>query len=53
MVMQVKIVGENDNLGAWAVDDGIRMQWTEGHDWVAELDLSPDLNTFKVCLSAL
>lgn len=47
--LQVKIVGDNDSLGAWAVDEGVRMQWTEGHDWVAELNLSPDLNTFKVC----
>ncbi len=46
--LQVKVVGYNSYLGAWAVDKGVRMQWTEGHDWVAEVDLSPDLNTFKV-----
>eukprot|EP00891_Asterochloris_glomerata_P005471 jgi/Astpho2/5471/Aster-07811 len=47
---EVKIVGDNDSLGAWAVDEGVRMQWTEGHDWVAELNLSPDLNTFKMVI---
>ena len=46
---QVKIVGEDDYLGAWAVDGGIGMQWRDGHDWVAEVDLSPDMNAFKVC----
>ena len=24
------------------------MQWREGDDWVAEVDLSPDMNAFKV-----
>ncbi len=46
---QVKIVGEDDYLGAWAVNGGIGMQWREGHDWVAEVDLSPNMNAFKVC----
>ncbi|GAM20869.1 hypothetical protein SAMD00019534_040440 [Acytostelium subglobosum LB1] len=32
----LKITGSVPGLGYWSVDNGIRMQWTEGDWWIAE-----------------
>lgn len=42
---EVVLVGSHERLGAWSVDAGARMAWSEGHTWSTsvELPLGADL----------
>jgi len=44
----VKAVGESDVFGSWDSDKAPELQWQEGHDWLAKLDVLPGNCTFKV-----
>lgn len=44
----VKVVGESDLFGSWSSDQAPELQWKEGHDWQANLDVPPGDCTFKV-----
>ena len=44
----VKAVGESDVFGSWDSEKAPELQWQEGHDWLAKLDILPGDCTFKV-----
>ena len=44
----VKAVGESDVFGSWDSEKAPELQWQEGHDWLAKLDVLPGDCTFKV-----
>ena len=44
----VKAVGESDVFGSWDSKKAPELQWQEGHDWLAQLDVLPGNCTFKV-----
>lgn len=44
----VKAVGESDLFGCWDSSKGPELQWQEGHDWQAQLDVPCGDCSFKV-----
>ena len=44
----VKAVGESAVFGSWDSEKAPELQWQEGHDWLAQLDVLPGDCTFKV-----
>lgn len=44
----VRVVGDTDKLGNWSHDNGPELQWREGHNWEADLELFPGTSSFKV-----
>ena len=44
----VKVVGESDLFGSWDSDKGLDLEWQDGHDWVAKLEVPPGDCIFKV-----
>lgn len=44
----VKAVGESDLFGSWDSGKAPELQWQEGHDWQAELDVPAGDCSFKV-----
>lgn len=46
----VKVVGESDLFGSWSSDQAPELQWKEGHDWQANLDVPPGDCTFKLVI---
>lgn len=35
-------------MGAWAIDKGILLEWTDGDVWEAKVDIEPGTHEFKV-----
>ena len=50
----VRAVGESDLFGSWDSSKATELQWQEGHDWQAKLDVPAGDCSFKVapCLLA-
>lgn len=50
----VKLVGDSESLGSWAVAEAPSLAWSEGDVWSAELRLKPGEYSFKVgrCVAA-
>ncbi|KAL0029328.1 hypothetical protein WJX79_010471 [Trebouxia sp. C0005] len=46
----VKAVGESDVFGSWDSEKAPELQWQEGHDWLAKLDVLPGDCTFKLVI---
>ena len=46
----VKAVGDSDLFGSWDSSKAPELQWQEGHDWQAQLDVPAGDCTFKVHL---
>lgn len=50
---QFSVTGDEELFGAWAPEAAIPMQWSEGHIWTVELDLSVGTSVeYKVVLMA-
>ena len=46
----VRAVGESDLFGSWDSNKAPQLQWQEGHDWQAKLDVPAGDCTFKVTM---
>ena len=46
----VRAVGESDLFGSWESSKAPELQWQEGHDWQAKLDVPAGDCTFKVTM---
>lgn len=44
----VKAVGESDLFGSWDSSKAPELQWQEGHDWQAKMDVPAGNCSFKV-----
>lgn len=44
----VKAVGESDLFGSWDSSKAPELQWQEGHDWQANIDVPAGDCSFKV-----
>ena len=44
----VKAVGESDLFGSWDSSKAPELQWQEGHDWQAKIDVPSGDCSFKV-----
>lgn len=44
----VRAVGESDVFGSWDSNNALELQWQEGHDWQAKLEVPSGNCTFKV-----
>ena len=49
----VKAVGESGLFGSWDSSKAPELQWQEGHDWQAQLDVPAGDCTFKVHMLAM
>lgn len=42
----LRVVGSTKELGSWEIEDGIDFKWTEGHNWVLDID-APQSGSFE------
>lgn len=42
----LRLVGSAEELGEWSTGDGVDFQWTEGHNWVLDID-APKCGSFE------
>jgi hypothetical protein len=45
---RLAVVGAPDTLGAWTLEDGLQLAWSEGDVWAGDVLLPPGTHEFKV-----
>ena len=44
----VKVVGNHPVLGSWDTENGIELEWKDGHIWEKQVHITPGEYEFKV-----